>query len=53
MRSELAIAEGGPLAAAASDRWLALAFVVLLSLPARSVSAGTRPGPGRARASRR
>jgi hypothetical protein len=33
MRSGLAIAEERPLAAGASDRWLAAAFVVLLCLP--------------------
>ena len=34
MRSGLAIAEGRSLTSAASDRWLALAFVALLCLPA-------------------
>jgi len=46
MRSGLAIAEERPLAAAASDRWLTIAFVVLLSLPALLALGG---GEARAR----
>ena len=49
MRSELAITEERPLAAGASDRWLAVAFVVLLSLPA-ALSLGGDERRARARA---
>jgi hypothetical protein len=47
MRSGIAIAEEGPLAAGRSDRWLSLAFLVLLSLP---VLLGLGGGEARARA---
>ncbi|HEY1334896.1 MAG TPA: hypothetical protein VGF31_11620, partial [Myxococcaceae bacterium] len=49
MRSGLVIAEERPLAAGASDRWLAIAFVVLLSLPAL-LSLGGDEARARARA---
>jgi len=49
MRSDLAIAEERPLAAGASDRWLAVTFVVLLSLPAL-LSLGGDEALARARA---
>ena len=47
MRSGIAIAEEGTLAPGASDRWLALAFLVLLSVPALL---GLGGGEARARA---
>ena len=49
MRSGLAIAEAGTLSPGASDRWVGLAFVVLLSVPA-VVGLGGNEARARARA---